>query len=193
MLKIGNGGTPSRSATAHANRRTRQARWGSAEQIRTRESQGGGNRLEAAGCPWVPAASPIYLVPKQRLPLPPARSSGRRPPAALLTRMPCSTRTRSSSSISKDTLRASALSALPMTEGGQGVQPREPVPQQPGRRRSAHYALHAGHRPATLNPIGCCVVARCIVGIVVWHSRAISGWWRGSQTLGKMDGGSNRY
>jgi hypothetical protein len=33
--------------------------------------------------------------------------------------MPCSTRTRSSSSIPKDTLRLSLLSALPMAGGGQ--------------------------------------------------------------------------
>lgn len=157
VIKIGNGGTPSRSATAHATRRTRQSRWGGVRNTSgNRRVKAVEKRLEATGCPWVPAASPIYLVPERRLPLPPTRSSGPRPPAAPLTRMPCSTRTRSSSSISKDTLRASALSALPMTGGVQGVRPREPAPQQPGRRRSEPYALHSGHRPATPRSIGCC-------------------------------------
>lgn len=39
------------------------------------------------------------------------------PAGGPLTRMPCSTRTRSSSSIPKDTLRASLLSVLPMARG----------------------------------------------------------------------------
>lgn len=156
VIKIGNGGTPSRSATAHTNRRTRQARWGSAKQIRNVRAKVVETDLRLPAAPGCQRPPPSILVPKPRLPLPPARSSGPRPPAALLTRMPCSTRTRSSSSISKDTLRASALSALPMTEGGQGVQTREPVPQQPGRRRLAHYDLHSGHKPATPSSIGCC-------------------------------------
>lgn len=37
------------------------------------------------------------------------------------SRMPCSTRTRSSSSIPKDALRPSLLSALPMAGGGSGA------------------------------------------------------------------------
>lgn len=63
-------------------------------------------------------ASPQPLLP--RAPSTPARP---RPPSLIspaggpLTRMPCSTRTRSSSSIPKDTLRPSLLSVLPMAGG----------------------------------------------------------------------------
>lgn len=83
------------------------------------------------------------------------RHASKRPPAGRpLTRMPCSTRTRSSSSIPKDALRPSRLSALPMAGGGSGA-PALTGPAPPANKTAPYW------RPLGVQPIPARAAGHC--------------------------------
>lgn len=83
------------------------------------------------------------------------RHASKRPPAGRpLTRMPCSTRTRSSSSIPKDALRPSRLSALPMAGGGLGA-PALTGPAPPANKTASYW------RPFGVQPIPARAAGHC--------------------------------
>lgn len=63
--------------------------------------------------------------------------------------------------------------------------------QDDAAQRTTLFSQDTGQQHRVL--LAAAVGARCIVGVVVWYSGAVSGWGRGSHTLVKMDGGSNRY
>lgn len=112
--------------------------------VRRRRGRGSGATVGQRS----PAPHPAHPVTRRRPGLrrppprgPPAaerRHASKRPPAGRpLTRMPCSTRTRSSSSIPKDALRPSRLSALPMAGGGSGA-PTLTGPAPPANKTASY-------------------------------------------------------
>lgn len=134
-----------------------------------------GAHTRSRGAPPLRSARP----PHPRAPSTPALPRPRSllaPTGDPLTRMPCSTRTRSSSSIPKDTLRPSLLSAAPIAGGGQtGGHATRLQSNQSDAELSLPGLGLLWHKSTKLRFIGCCwkfgqscgVGPLGIVGIVV--------------------------
>ena len=113
------------------------------------------------------------------------RQTPPRPPAGRpLTRMPCSTRTRSSWSIPKYALRPSRLSALPMAGGGSGA-PALTGPAAPANK-AASYWPQFGAQPIAARAAGHC--GGCSLAVAAHWTRSTRRCAQTQTARGQMAG-----